>query len=468
VRSKLRAVWGSSASDVYAAGYDGVLMHFDGSAWSNIELGTMTEMRFAWGESSSNVLVGGQGVYQFDGKSWGRMDTLGKNVWRASGLSSCEVYAGTGGKGVLGFDGARWHDLQPPPPKAVGTVWASCSRDVYASGNDVANMESGPDGGFVLHYDGIQWSEVVAKAPAGIHSLWGLAWNDVYAAGGGNSYGSLILHFDGSKWSEMPTGFLPCFVETMWGRSSNDLYAAGAPKLLHYDGTSWSQLPYEPKRNVWGSWGLDDGSVYFAAEDAVLRLNNGNVSRLFEWRDGDYEAIWGTSESDLFAVGHGGQIAHFDGSRWSEMSSNTDKYLFDVWGASSSNLYAVGEGGVIHYDGSTWSAVPSVPLVDASTVLRAVWGSSEKDVWAVGRGLMVHFDGAAWTGTALADSELMDVWGASTSDVYAVGQRPVGGGKTEALALHFDGNAWTAVSGFGSTLGLSARATIKEVIVPLG
>jgi hypothetical protein len=34
--SWLSAVWGSAANDIYAAGYDGLLVHWDGSAWSSL------------------------------------------------------------------------------------------------------------------------------------------------------------------------------------------------------------------------------------------------------------------------------------------------------------------------------------------------------------------------------------------------------------------------------------------------
>ena len=40
-------------------------------------------------------------------------------------------------------------------------------------------------------------------------------------------------------------------------------------------------------------------------------------------------AIWGTSESDVFAVGDYGAIIHYDGTSWSPMTAASGKYL---WG----------------------------------------------------------------------------------------------------------------------------------------
>ncbi|MBF0497110.1 MAG: hypothetical protein HQK58_11145, partial [Deltaproteobacteria bacterium] len=60
--------------------------------------------------------------------------------------------------------------------------------------------------------------------------------------------------------------------------------------------------------------------------------------------------IWGSSGTDIFAVGTSGTIMHYDGNLWTAMTSNTTKTLLSVWGSSSTDVFAVGEDGVImHY-----------------------------------------------------------------------------------------------------------------------
>ena len=45
-----------------------------------------------------------------------------------------------------------------------------------------------------------------------------------------------------------------------------------------------------------------------------------------------------------------------DGSAWSEMDSGTTDTLWGVWGSSGSDVFAVGDNGtILHYNGSTWS-----------------------------------------------------------------------------------------------------------------
>ena len=49
--------------------------------------------------------------------------------------------------------------------------------------------------------------------------------------------------------------------------------------------------------------------------------------------------VWGTSPTDVYAVGLGGTIVHYDGSSWSPMDSGTDRELWQVWGISSGDVF---------------------------------------------------------------------------------------------------------------------------------
>jgi hypothetical protein len=70
--------------------------------------------------------------------------------------------------------------------------------------------------------------------------------------------------------------------------------------------------------------------------------------------------VWGSSTSDVFAVGPGVTIIHYDGSTWSLMTSDTTEHLNSVWGSSSSDVFTVGgydEMRISHYDGRKWRSM---------------------------------------------------------------------------------------------------------------
>ena len=135
----------------------------------------------------------------------------------------------------------------------------------------------------------------------------------------------------------------------------------------------------------------------------------------------DLNDIWGSSADNVFAVGNGGTILHYDGSNWSGMSSGTSGYLYGVWGSSGDNVFAVGNGGtILHYDGSNWSAMTSGTIQG----LNDVWGSSADDVFAVGWvGTILHYDGSNWSGMSSGTTfeKLSAVCGSSEDNVFAVG-----------------------------------------------
>jgi hypothetical protein len=58
-------VWGSSPTDVYAGG-GGVLLHYNGSAWTVQTTGISTatfSLLGIWGSSAIDVLAVGSGIY---------------------------------------------------------------------------------------------------------------------------------------------------------------------------------------------------------------------------------------------------------------------------------------------------------------------------------------------------------------------------------------------------------------------
>jgi hypothetical protein len=111
----------------------------------------------------------------------------------------------------------------------------------------------------------------------------------------------------------------------------------------------------------------------------------------------DFHGVWGSSASDIFAVGNGGTIIHYDGSQWTRMSSPTTETLWSVWGTGANNVYAVGANEtIVRYDGVSWKTIRTAPT--ASTYFT-IWGSGPEDIYALGcgnPGITSRFDGARW------------------------------------------------------------------------
>ena len=79
-------------------------------------------------------------------------------------------------------------------------------------------------------------------------------------------------------------------------------------------------------------------------------------------------------------------VLQYNGDAWSRMSSSTSVQLTGVWGSSSSDVFAVGTlGTILHYDGNAWNVMISGTMMWVDGSCYGVWGSSSSDVFAVGR-----------------------------------------------------------------------------------
>jgi len=106
---EIQDVWGSSANDVYAAGF-GTLQHWDGSAWSTvpgIAGGSVS------GSGPNDVWVGqSNGMWHWDGTSWSRSPQLeGTFIQSVSAAGPGDAWAAVlsaGTQTARHFDGTSW------------------------------------------------------------------------------------------------------------------------------------------------------------------------------------------------------------------------------------------------------------------------------------------------------------------------------------------------------------------------
>jgi len=154
----------------------------------------------------------------------------------------------------------------------------------------------------------------------------------------------------------------------VWVFGPNDIIII-ANSIWHFDGTNFSVIPAfdQTHNNVTLNGAMNGYSIFaFSKTDYWLVhgsdvLHTGDGTYFNDYRPGSSNACWGSSPNDVFVVGNSGQIHHFDGTSFSQMTSNTTKNIRKIWGTSDNNIWAcgnnqsTGESVLLHYDGSTWT-----------------------------------------------------------------------------------------------------------------
>ncbi len=148
------------------------------------------------------------------------------------------------------------------------------------------------------------------------------------------------------------------------------------------------------------------GDVWWLVGTKAMSFSFDEGLRTWEAPEGLYTDVWMASATSGFAVGSKStsaprtfepKLMRFDGSAWAleqvDFGDFTGK-LNGVWGAEPDDVWAVGDGcKIAHWDGTRWT----FETLDCDVDLHAVHGTSRMDVVAVGgNGLYATWDGREW------------------------------------------------------------------------
>ncbi len=189
---RLFDVWGSFSTDVYAVGWAGEILHFDGVSWgiASPGVGDAAFLNSISGTADGNAIAVGRTddlrglVSRYDGSTWSSTKLKDVEELYAVWVEDQSNAFAVGAFGaVRHFDGQFWRKMKSPTRAPLFCVWGTSSRDVYAGGVD----------GTLIHYDGSTWRELLPATKRSINSISGRSESEIYFAGDNGS----ILRFDG-------------------------------------------------------------------------------------------------------------------------------------------------------------------------------------------------------------------------------------------------------------------------------
>lgn len=271
-RGALLSVWGSSPTDIWAAGGQvdrGLLLHGDGTGWTAADIDAPAMLTWVYGFSAEDIYaVGDRGL-------------------------------------ILHYDGSDWTQVASGTDLPLYGIWGHSGDDVWIAGGDPAST-----GGtaVLLRGSGDRFERVLIPtelAPAALYKAYGFSADDFIAVGSGGT----VLRWDG-VWRTEPTPTAePLF--SLWGRGEDDIYAVGGytrGEVLHYDGATWRRVAEETPDGLSGVFTTRDGPAIAVGTDSYvleLMLDGSEVEPEMPVLDPvpSLHGVWGDGAGTIYAAG---------------------------------------------------------------------------------------------------------------------------------------------------------------------
>lgn len=292
---RLHAVWGTSATDIWVGGDSG-LFHGTGPSsdmltWKKVLGGPITTI---WGTDANDVWAAGgtlTAIYQYDGKVF--------------------HYSGTGS--VESSDAWELDPISTSRSLSGFEIWGSSKDDVWLSAVEANNCSFCTGGTRGLLYrrrlqDGVM---IFVQESA------------IELGGNVSSTGSLIA--SGASFGPDHVWF-GANIAVDWDPSYDALFT-GTKKTDGSGDFDWSHSSFDTCRSSDGRTGCK--GIWYT------------------------RAIWGTSENDVYIAGDGGQLRHWDGTKFSFVKTTVQQIpestnFTAMWGSSSTDLWIVGDNIALH------------------------------------------------------------------------------------------------------------------------
>ena len=275
VSVSLRRAWGASATDVFAVGDQGTIIHYNGSNWKTMtQPSGVANFTGVDGTAGNNVFAITDGnsttaaLIRWDGTSWKkRADIPCYDFCCVGAVGSDDAFTWDSGGTLRRVTGGT---VTTAASFTVGTtLFHTCdvrvlsSTDVYVAG------------GATYHYNGSALTEVKAPATTSIGAYGMVAFGPTQLLS--FAYSS-VFRWDGMQWLTAPTG--NAGVQGLGGTSFTRVFAAGYAYLGNgvyqgsvsfWDGSGWAGEPVAAGLpNLNGVWAATTGPVFVVGDKGTI------------------------------------------------------------------------------------------------------------------------------------------------------------------------------------------------------
>ncbi|MHB1312039.1 MAG: sialidase family protein [Gemmatimonadaceae bacterium] len=413
--SRLDGVCITGPGEAFAASsVTGALYRFNGTSWTSVPTpvtGNKSELQCPV-PGQAFIAVANAGFYRWTAGGWTQFSASAAGPVRAQRMaasSATEIYAA--GDSALTDRGIYRND---------GTSWSQVGRRRWAQ--SPMRMWADPRGGAAYVISAMGTLEKVT--PSGVTLLsYQPSLRDVVMTSASSAFAVgwnlFLARWDGAGWKiDAPPAGTPSvrILQGVWSDGPSNAWAVGnLNTILRYNGTAWTVVsdenkPVTAKDSYNAVWGVGS-DVWIAGETTIVHCKAVNSCAVEHSGGGILYSIWGSSASNVFAVGAGGRILRYNGTSWAAMNSPTSRNLARVAGSGANDVWAVGDSTLVHFDGTQWTSYPitddlrsivsRVPANQQATFQLGLWVKGPKEAYVGGDpGVIARWDGSGWRETA--------------------------------------------------------------------
>jgi hypothetical protein len=216
---------------------------------------------------------------------------------------------------------------------------------------------------------------------------------------------------------------------------------------VHWDGSEWELKRILYEGNIWiirTVFAFNENDIWFSA---FVKYDGHNFIELpispilMGW---SINKIWGTSSSNLYAVGNNGSIAHYNGSQWRKIESGTNLTVQDIYGElnSKTNQYEVICVASEKYNDSgkkifqiSGNEIEEIGSQDLPWSISSIWFLPQRKYYIAGDGMYISQDLSIWEKDNTFPSLYKDkIRGTGYNNIIVSG--------SNGLVSHFNGTNW--------------------------
>ncbi len=454
----------ASEQDVFVAGDEGAIFHFDGHVWERFAAPAPVPIHAIFGPSRDRLhAVGWMGaVLAFDGEGWqkergciigddGKYAAAEENtpLFDLTGDDEERLWAVGDGGTILACRDGIWEREDSGTRTHLRAITRLPDGGLVAAGNDGVVLTSAGDG---------VWIPLDCPVRSGFQALLPLGEDELLLAGGryfieANGFRGDLLRWRAGRFEKIEAGEPLARLRALAGYRDGALAVGDQGRIYFIRGNRVDRLESATRHDLMGIAPLptgealavgDFGTVLTAADNlhevlaAPASISGEDAPSWEHMESGVDRQLWGLwndeRDSTLYACGEEGTVLRFDGERFERLPPVGNFGIHCLTAAEDGGLLAAGQLGEIHhFDGERWRKQFDLHV---DITILSFWADSPKKIFAVGdEGLVLHWDGETWQRmTSGTRSALYGLWGQDAEHLLAVGDF--------GMILRWNGKRW--------------------------